>query len=82
MPPQPSIVPDPELGEAAGGELVRVPLTGLGKLNEPPRDKFRYSISRAGRKLKLGAHGVKRPVHGLNVLGLEGESAGSGPWHC
>jgi hypothetical protein len=35
MPPQPSIVPDPELGEGARGEIVRVPLTGPGKLNEP-----------------------------------------------
>jgi hypothetical protein len=81
MPPQPSIVPDPELSQGARGEPVRVPLSGSSKLNDPQRDKFSYLVSRAGRKLKLGAHRAKCLAHGVNVLGLESESTGSWSWH-
>jgi hypothetical protein len=31
--------------------------------------------------LERDAHSLKGPVHGLNVLGLESESTGSGPYH-
>jgi hypothetical protein len=64
-----------------GGEPVRIPLAGRGKLNDPQRNKFGYLNSRARGKLKPGAHSVKRLVHGLNAFGLESEIMGSGPWH-
>ena len=77
MSPQQSVVPDPELSQGARSEPVRVPLSGSSKLNDPQRDKFSYLVSRAGGKLKLGAHSVKCLAHGFNVLGLESETTGS-----
>jgi hypothetical protein len=61
---------DPELSQGARGEPVPVLLTGSSKLDNRARDKFSYLISRADGKLKLGAHSVKRPAHGFDVLGL------------
>jgi hypothetical protein len=81
MPPQRSVVPDTELCQYAGGEPFRIPLAGHCKLNDPQRDKFGYLIARGGGKPKSSAHRFKRLVHGLNVLRLEREIAGSGPWH-
>jgi hypothetical protein len=81
VPPQRSVILDTELREHARGEPVRVPLAGTGKLDDPQRDKFSYSISRAGRELKLGAHRLKRPVDDADLLGLESEVARSGSWH-
>jgi hypothetical protein len=81
MSPQRSVVPDRELSQRARGEPVRVLLAGSSKLDDPRRDKFGYLISRTDGKLKLGAHSVKCVAHGLNVLGLESESTGSGSWH-
>ena len=81
MSPQRSVVPDPELSQRARGEPVRVLLTGSSNLDDPPRDKFGYLISRTDGELKLGAHSVKRVAHGLNVLVLESESTGSRSWH-
>ena len=81
MPPQRSVVPDTKLSQGTGGEPVRVLLTGSSKLDDPQRDKFGYLIYRSGGKFKFGAHGVERPVHGLNVFGLVSENTGSGSWH-
>ena|SRR6516225_6674246 len=81
MPQQRSVVPDTKLSQGAGGEPVRVLLTGSTKLDDPQRDKFGYLIYRSGGKFKFGAHSVERPVHGLNVFGLVGENTGSGPGH-
>jgi hypothetical protein len=81
MPPQRSVVPDPELSQRARGRPVHVPLTSYGKLNDPQRDKFGYLVSRTDGKLKLGAHSVKRVAHGFEVLGLESNRMGSGSWH-
>ena len=68
MPQQRSVVPDTKLSQGAGGEPVRVLLTGSTKLDDHGKFKF-------------GAHSVERPVHGLNVFGLVGENTGSGPGH-
>jgi hypothetical protein len=81
VPPQRSVILDTELCERARGEPIRVVLAGPGKLDDLPCDQLGHLNSRARGKLKLGAHGFKRPVHGLNVLGLESEVTGSGPWH-
>jgi hypothetical protein len=81
MPPQRSVVPDPELSQRSRGEPVRVLLAGSRKLDDPQRDKFGYLISRTDGKLKLAAHSVKRVAHGSNVLGLESETTGSRSWH-
>jgi hypothetical protein len=56
-------------------------LAGLSKLDDLLPDQLSHPIFRGHRELKLGAHSLKGPVHGLNVLGLEGKSAGSRSWH-
>jgi hypothetical protein len=76
-----TIILKTELSEHARGEPIRVPLAGPGKLDDLPCDQFGYLNSRASGELKLGAHSVKRLMHGLNAFGLESESAGSGSWH-
>jgi hypothetical protein len=81
MLPQRSVIPDAELCHGAGGKPVCLPLTGSSELDDPPRDKFGYLVPRAGGKLKLGAHSVKRPLHGFNVLGFESDGLGNGSWH-
>jgi hypothetical protein len=81
MPPQRPVILEAELCEDARGEPVRVMLAGPGKLDDLPCDQLGHAIARADGELKPGAHGSKRPVHGLNVLGLENESTGSGSWH-
>jgi hypothetical protein len=81
VPPRRSVILDTELREHARGEPFRVMLAGPGKLDDPERGKFSHAITRADGELEPGAHGFKRLVHGLNVLGLESESTGSGSWH-
>ena len=81
MPPQQSIIPDPELSQDARREPVRVPLAGPGKLDDPARDKFGFVISRTDGKLKPRTRGLERLAHGFNVLKVERESMGSGSWH-
>ena len=81
MPPQRSVILDTELREHARGEPIRVMLAGPGKLDDLPSDQLSHAITRADGELEPGAHGFKRPVHGLNVLGFESESTGSGSWH-
>jgi hypothetical protein len=80
MPPQRSIVADPKLSQDARDELVRVALTGSGKLDDPARDKFGFVIFRTDGKLKSRARNVECLAHGFNMLGLS-ESARSGSWH-
>jgi hypothetical protein len=78
MSPQCSVVLDPELGQRARGEPVRIALTGDGKFDDPAGDKFGFVISRTDGNLKPRARGVKGLAHGFNVLGLESESVESG----
>src|SRR6516165_7142016 len=56
-------------------------LTSLSKLNNFLPDQLGHPIFRARGQLELGAHSLKGPVHGLNVLGLVSESSGNGPYH-
>jgi hypothetical protein len=81
MSPQRSVIIEAELREHARGKSVRVMLAGPGELDDLPRNQLGHLNSRARGKLKLGAHGSKRPLHGFNVLGLEIENSGSGSWH-
>jgi hypothetical protein len=73
VPPRRSVVPDPELCEYVRGEPFRVPLAGLGKLNDLQRDKLGCLILRTGRKLKLSdlVIGPLGPL--LEGLSLSGE---------
>jgi len=81
VPPQRSVILDAELGEHTSGEPVGIMLTSLSKLNDLLPDQVGYPIFRARGELELGAHSLKGPVHGLNVLGLVSESSGSGPYY-
>jgi hypothetical protein len=53
MPPQRSVVLDPEFGQRERGEPVRITLTGDSKLDNPPRDKFCFVIPGTGGSLSL-----------------------------
>jgi hypothetical protein len=79
--PQRSIIAYTQLCQGTGGEPFRIPLASHGKLDDPRRDKFGQAITRASGKLKPGAHSLKGPVHGLDMLDLECEIAGRGSWH-
>ena len=81
MPPQRSVIPDPELCEHARGKPFRVPLAAPGDLNDPARDKFGFVISGTDGKHEPRARSVERLAHGFNVLRLEGESMRSKSWH-
>jgi hypothetical protein len=81
MPPQRSVVLDAERGEHASGEPVGVMLAGHGKLNDLLPDQLGHLVSRGRGELELGAHSLEGPVHGLNVVWLERESTGRGPYH-
>ena len=81
MPPQRPVILDAELCEHARGKPVRVPLAGHGKLNDLLPDQLGHLIVRAHGELERDAHSLEGPVHGLDVLGLESESTGSGPYH-
>ena len=81
MPPQRSVILDAELGEHTSGKPVGIMLTSLSEFNDLLPDQLGHPIFRARGELELGAHSLKGPVHGLNVLGLVSESSGSGPYH-
>ena len=78
MSPQRTVILDAKLGEHTSGEPVGIMLTSLSKLNDLFPDQLGHPIFRARGQLELGAHSLKGPVHGLNVLGLVSESSAAG----
>ena len=79
--PKRSVIPDAELCEHARGEPIRVSFAGHGKLNDFQRDKLGHFIVRTHGELERDTHGLKGPMHRLNVLGLESEVVRRGSWH-